>query len=461
MAGRGCRQPRKLRGRVLGVVRKLALAGAVLGVALAAQTTAFAQAPRPALSDDYDALLARMLKDPSNLDVTFRYAELATQRGDYEAAIGALERMLLFNANLPRVRIELGALYFRLGSYAMAKSYFEAAAAAGLPPETRAKVDVFLAEIKRRTSPDQFSALVWAGARYQTNATVGPSSELIRVIGENITLNGQFAKRPDWNAFTYTTFGYSHDLGNQRGDTIEASGLGYYSKQVVADQFDLGIAELQVGPRFALFPEAIMGASLKLYGIANMVALGGSQYFSTLGSGVSSRFQLGVFTVVEPSFEYRQRDFVNSVNFPTASQQTGHLMTAAIGTEGLIPGWTKWALRLAYDRNDAEFDGFSYDRWSIDVGVPIEFATNWGGARRWVVTPNIGHSWVNYVAPDPTVDPVIVRRDREWRVGGTIDTQIYESFGIRTQLQYVRIRSDLANYDTSNFSVAFGPTLRF
>jgi tetratricopeptide (TPR) repeat protein len=432
-----------------------------LGAALAAHATAFAQAPRPAVSNDYDALLAQMLKDPSNLDVTFRYAELAAQRGDYEAAIGALERMLFYNADLPRVRIELGALYFRLGSYAMARSYFEAAAAAGLPPETRAKVDVFLAEIKRRTSPDQFSAFAWAGARYQTNATAGPSSELIRVLGESITLNGQFAKRPDWNAFTFTTLGYSHDLGNQRGDTIEAGALGYYSKQVLADQFDLGIAELQVGPRFALFPETMTGASLKLYGIANMVALGGSQYFSTVGGGVSSRFQLGVFTLVEPSFEYRQRDFANSVDFPTASLQTGHLMTTAIAAEGLIPGWAKWAVRLAYDRNDASFDAYSYDRWAIDVGIPIEFATAWGGARRWVVTPNVGYSWANFAAPDPVVDPVVVRHDREWRVGSTIDTQIYESFGLRTQVQYVRTKSDLANYDLSNFSVAFGPTLRF
>jgi hypothetical protein len=138
------------------------------------------------------------------------------------------------------------------------------------------------------------------------------------------------------------------------------------------------------------------------------------------------------------------------------------LMTAAMAAEGLIPGWTKWAVRLAYDRNDAQFDAFSYDRWSVDVGIPIEFATDWGGgARRWVITPNVGHSWTNYIAPDPIVDPLVVRRDREWRAGGTIDMQIYESFGLRTQLQYVRTKSDLVNYDNSNFSVAFGPTLRF
>ncbi len=443
------------------VVRELALAGALLGAVLAAHAPAFAQPAGPTVGGNDDALLAQMLKDPSNLDVSFRYAELATQRGDYEAAIGALERMLLYNANLPRVRIELGALYYRLGSYAMAKSYFEAAIGGGVPPETKAKVDVFLAEIDRRTSPDQFSAFAWMGGRYQTNANAGPGSTLVRVIGEDVTLNNQFAKQPDWNSFAFASFGYSHDLGNQRGDTIEATGLGYYSKQFIAEQFDLGIAELQVGPRFALFPETVTGASLKLYGIANVVGLGGSEYFNTLGSGVSSRFQLGVFTVVEPSFEYRHRDFFDSASFPTNGEQSGHLMTTAVAAEGLIPGLTKFALRLAYDRNDASFDAFTYDRWSIDAGIPIEFTTNWGGARRWVVTQNVGYSWTNYAAPDPTIDSVIVQRDREWRVGGTIDMQIHDNIGVRTQLQYVRIRSDLSNYDTSDFSVAVGPSLRF
>ena len=47
-----------------------------------------------------------MLKEP-NLDVAFRYAEVSTKLHDFEAAIGALERMLFFNASLPRVKLEL------------------------------------------------------------------------------------------------------------------------------------------------------------------------------------------------------------------------------------------------------------------------------------------------------------------------------------------------------------------
>jgi tetratricopeptide (TPR) repeat protein len=63
------------------------------------------------------ALLQQMLQDPSNLDVAFEYASLSSQVGDYEAAISTLERMLIFAPNTPRLQLELGILYYKLGSY--------------------------------------------------------------------------------------------------------------------------------------------------------------------------------------------------------------------------------------------------------------------------------------------------------------------------------------------------------
>jgi hypothetical protein len=36
-----------------------------------------------------------------------------------------------------------------------------------------------------------------------------------------------------------------------------------------------------------------------------------------------------------------------------------------------------------------------------------------------------------------------------------------DSYGIRTQVLYYKIDSNLPNYTTNNFSVAVGPTYRF
>ena len=45
----------------------------------------------------FEQAFEHMLLDPANLDKSFKYAELGIQVGDYEAAISALERMLLYN----------------------------------------------------------------------------------------------------------------------------------------------------------------------------------------------------------------------------------------------------------------------------------------------------------------------------------------------------------------------------
>src|SRR5690349_23024987 len=125
-----------------------------LAVALAVPPEAFAEDTTASLRREQQTLFERTFKEPANLDVAFRYAEVSTKLNDFEAAIGALERMLFFNAQLPRVRLELGVLYFRLGSYEMAKSYFASAIAdASAPPQVRATVQAYLDEIEKRLSP--------------------------------------------------------------------------------------------------------------------------------------------------------------------------------------------------------------------------------------------------------------------------------------------------------------------
>jgi cytochrome c-type biogenesis protein CcmH/NrfG len=110
----------------LVVGKRLQTICALLGVVVAALGSplglAHAQQPTPAaaggdLQHQYDEAFQEMLRQPANLDVLFKFASLASKTGDLEGAVSALERMLLIDNNLPRVRLELALLYYRLGSY--------------------------------------------------------------------------------------------------------------------------------------------------------------------------------------------------------------------------------------------------------------------------------------------------------------------------------------------------------
>ncbi len=419
-----------------------------------------APSPRPAsavVADDYDALFKAMYRDPSNLDLSFRFAEQAVARGDYEAAIGALERMLYYNSNLPRVKLELGVLYFKLGSYDLAKGYFEdAIKGSDVPPEVKAQVAVYLAEISRRLSPYEYALFLQSGVRYQTNANVGPDSTFVRAFGQAAILNNQFGPAPDWNWFQIAALNFSYKLG-RRGDAIEFTLLGYYAGQAKFHQYNLGLVEATIGPRIYLNPTV----SIKPYAVGDLVWLGDQRYFDAAGGGGSIRSPIGEHFLVEAYAETRHRTFYDSDNFPTSSQQTGNLSTVAVLTE-LRYGFFHLTTRGSYDVNRAIFSYNSYDRWSLDVGLPLEFYVPIAGMNHQIVfTPAGGISYTPYRQPNPLIDPFTNRLDRETRVGGILDIQVYQSFGIRTQVTQTWINSTLPNYTMKNFTVAFGPTARF
>ncbi len=113
------------------VLTGLAVIGLWAGLGFAAQ--ADGQPDRHTLAAAQARLLTAVLREPKNFDLTFEYVRVSSALGDYEGAIGALERVLAFAPNLARADFELGTLYFRLGSYDNAIHYFKAAAAGAGP----------------------------------------------------------------------------------------------------------------------------------------------------------------------------------------------------------------------------------------------------------------------------------------------------------------------------------------
>ena len=101
-----------------------------------------------AIRQEFEQTFQQMLKNPADVDVTLKYAQMAVNLHNYEAAIPPLERILIFNPNLPKIKLELGVLYFKLDSMKMAKSYFQdAAQSKDATDEIRASANEYLQKI--------------------------------------------------------------------------------------------------------------------------------------------------------------------------------------------------------------------------------------------------------------------------------------------------------------------------
>src|ERR1700682_2541151 len=184
----------------------LLVASAFLGLLTA--NTAWAQAP-----SEQERLFQQMLRNPKDVEVTFAYVKAATARGDYEAAIGALERILFYQPGLTRVKYELGSLYFRLGSYEMARRYFrEALASPDIDPVTRDRIETSLPDAEKQLQKRRLSGFLATGLRYQTNASYAPTGGIVRLGGQDLALLPAATRKSDTNWLRLAGRRYGYEL---------------------------------------------------------------------------------------------------------------------------------------------------------------------------------------------------------------------------------------------------------
>ena len=106
--------------------------------------------PSDAVREAYDKAFAQSLEKPADPPTLVHFAEVAVEFGDIEGAISALERLLLIDGQQPDVKLELGVLYFRLGSKEAARSYLEdVSSSKEASNEAKDRANTFLKELKK------------------------------------------------------------------------------------------------------------------------------------------------------------------------------------------------------------------------------------------------------------------------------------------------------------------------
>jgi len=156
----------------------------VVGVIVPAHATDSSSA-QPMSSDQLNArrqsILQQMIANPGDLDLALQYSELSAQAGDYEGAISTLERMLIYAPNTPRLQLELGILYYKIGSYDMARSYFATVLAnPNVPPSIASQVRVYIQQVAVEADPPPFSGTWYTGIRWESDANSAPTDSAAR-----------------------------------------------------------------------------------------------------------------------------------------------------------------------------------------------------------------------------------------------------------------------------------------
>lgn len=435
----------------------------LLGVALASPVHAQQnQVDDPALEEAYSKAFQELFKDPGNLDKSFRFAELAVQKGNFEAAISALERMLLINPDLPRVRLELGVLYFRIGSYAIARSYLtRVREAPDVPQEVLDRVDTFLAEIDNRLSRSNLSGSIFLGFRHSDNANAGPNSPNVVANGVAATLDDQFTNKTDNNYFVSAQINHSYDLLTQRSELLESSGTLYVSEQRRQKQLDIVFLEAQSGVRGPFVQTLVPGATAKPYVLGNMVYLQDSWYQFSVGLGFKVVLPLSQRLRTTANVEHKSEHFRNDSNRTTSSQQTGPESSLSVQTSYVLTETLQLGLNVAAAAQEAKESFNAFRELQVGVNATKLFPVEALAAGPVSVTGSVTRVASQYRSPNSTVDANRKRQDHEWRGSLTGAIPVTQDWTVIGTVQRTTVDSSLANFTYRATSITIGASRRF
>lgn len=412
------------------------------------------------LQRDLDAAFADVLRDPANLDASLDHAVLAVKAGNFEAAISSLERMLLYNPRLPSVRLELGVLYFRLGSYTIARSYLTSAVRrADVPSDIKARVQKFLGEIEKRTSRHNFSGSIFSGVRYQSNVNAGPE----RPAGYAFdTLASVTTRNDDSNFFTAGSVKYVYDPQSETGDVLESHLLAYVSRQGHEKDYDLVYFNGTFGPRGRFMRETFDLVSWRPHISLSYVALANSPYYFSYGAGFDFKKQFSPATTGTLEISMEQRHYRADRDRTAARENSGDIGEITGSVQHLLNSWLRIGGKIGMENTAAEKSKNSSREFTVGVNASVSYdAPVKFGAETWSVKFDTAVADTDYRLSDSDVDSTRKRHDREVRFTVTNTIPIDRRWALSATLERTRVNSNILNYDYTNSSVSIGAALRF
>lgn len=413
---------------------------------------------------EYDAAFQETLRKPADLDVLFKFAAIATQTGDIEGAISALERMLLINPNLPRVRLELGVLYYRLASYALARSYLESVLKIeNLPPDVRAKAEQFMAEIAKRQSPSRFAGEVFLGTRYQSNANLGPATSSVRLFGQTANLNQAALGTGDWGAVSSAQVRHIYDFGRQDKSALESVVTLYANRQFSLQAANVSLIDFTTGPRFQAFQDIFEDVILKPFVSAGYIWVNDQPYYGSYGVGLESGVlltdRLRNITIVSG----RQQNYPNTSYLPTNSQFTGVQLSGVTTFQyQLNEAISLYGFGNIQRYQTQQTPSQSYTVAGAGGGMVFQFADPlFKTYLPWSFNLTLNQQWWTYDAADPIVDPSVTRLQNDTILNIVFSVPFDDRTTFSLSAGRFNRASNLPNYAFTNNNVMFGIGWRF
>lgn len=400
---------------------------------------------------------AAMFDEPDNLDLMFKYAVTSIKLKDFEAAISTLERILIYNPNLANVKLELGAAYYRLGSFAISQHYFdEVVADQNASAKLKERAQGFLDALVQRTSRHQTRGALTVSALFSDNANSGPDDTTF-VFNDLVgNINQEDTSQSDVGGSVALNLTHIYDMDTPNNDRwiTEAATYG----QRFLDTADGGIDAfiLRSGPSIAL-GDSESGARIRPFVEYSHARVNDNPLQSTFGVGVSYRDRVSDELSTFVNVKY----FFKDDTIGGAEVLSGHNVELTSGARFRVDDATSIGLRLfsAYDGAKER------DEKSLESGIGFDVAYKYDSGlemakRDWQLRFNADASYTGHaVVSDEDTDKS--RQDVEFNVGLQHTAHLANNLAIVGAARYKYRDSNIINFDLDAIGVSLGMRYSF
>jgi len=420
-----------------------------------------------------DPLFQKVLKQPNDLQTNLLFARRAFELGDFEASAATLERLLIANPERPIIRIELAALYFRLGAAERAGAYLlQALESTGLPAGARKKGEDLLADIRAAERKGSVFASIGLSVIHQSNAVARPEiDDLLEIEEQRSNSRDDYAPlviagetypdlTPEADATTqgYTVFGYSRELAGFTSRLISTQFTHFSSRQsddelntlaISSNEFNLNASLPFEGDRFSYLMQPYLSIGQTDTDEIN-------KFVRTMGLGVNGIVRVNDRRRITLSASITNQEYArkNKEGLLTDNQNKDGIrgglsagFSQSFGRNGTLSG------QFAHSITDAEADWESNSQSTVSFSYGRPLGKNYlSGLANLKTTERDG------ISPDVILQQI--REDEDLSVNLTIQRR-FLGVNLKLTAAYFKRDSNFANYNYANESVTLSISRTF
>ncbi|MFA6316694.1 MAG: tetratricopeptide repeat protein [Elusimicrobiota bacterium] len=389
----------------------------------------------------------QVLKDPDNIDLSYRYARFQIAAGDVKGAAATLERILMLDPGLHRVRLLYALALYRLDNLPAAQRELETLSALSLPANLKSELEDLGKLISKRLRATHLDVLVGFGFDYDSNRSATPSSEQLLFGNQFLALTPAHPETSDTAMIGLGQIRVTHDPGTQAGHEVFGGFTWYKAEQTLQDKLDLNVFSLDMGAalkfgRFTLTPK---GAWDQVY-LSEEVFLERPWAGFKLDYKLTERFSMD-FEAKTASDMYSKTSEI-----PRAEERTGLQHDLALAANYVATPVVRLRGGWSYtdkDTADARYEYNAFNRHSLSASVSYLL-----GKGMFLLVGGV-MDIDSYDKPETAVCEK-VRQDVTFRPRLTFGAPLgfihpwFKAFTFTQSYEYYRAESNITNYAYDN-----------